>query len=517
MGRRANLAGLAALALGCSTWQTDRVEVVEPIHELLHHAYPAALESGDPAELSALFARAADPQVRAPTAELRAGFAEIHHARAHVQRVDLESQPVRSHVVLQVEGLDPQGEPRRVDQDKHWTVVREGGVWRIASDPPTPLRETPRPGAFFFDEATLRGLWFQHEAGSVEATHREPQRHVFGSGVAASDVDGDGWDDVFLLSAHRIELFLNREGSFTKVSEEWGLGDQDERVLTVALPVDFDGDGLRDLFVGAEYGQPLLFRNTGGRFEPVADPGLRTTERTISAIAADFDGNGLADLYLANHENVFVESPEPPGFAKNAEADQLFLNQGGFRFRDATREAGLGNTGWTLTPVAADYDRDGDVDLFVGNDFGADRLYRNDGHARFDEVSDEAGVVLPVASMGADWGDFDGDGDFDLFIGGMFSGSGWILEAPSFQIQRVPRVLDWMFRPYVREAVRSWFRGNRLYENRGDGTFREVAADSGASNSLWSWATVWLDFDNDGRLDLYGLNGFVSGPLKDDL
>ena len=92
-----------------------------------------------------------------------------------------------------------------------------------------------------------------------------------------------------------------------------------------------------------------------------------------------------------------------------------------------------------------------------------------------------------------------------------------MLEAPDFEIRGVPRLLDWLFRPYVREAVRSWFRGNRLYENLGDGSFREIARDSGASISGWSWATVWLDFDNDGRLDVYGLNGFVSGALEDDV
>jgi hypothetical protein len=167
--------------------------------------------------------------------------------------------------------------------------------------------------------------------------------------------------------------------------------------------------------------------------------------------------------------------------------------------------------------VAADYDLDGDIDLFVGNDFGVDRLYRNDGTGRFEEVSSKVGVDKPVASMSADWGDFDGDGDFDLFVGGMNSGSAWVLEAPSFRIKRVPLLLDLAFRPYVRAAVREWFRGNRFYENLGDGTFREVAHDTGTQNSGWAWGTVWLDFDNDGELDLYGSNGMVSGADEDDL
>ena len=81
----------------------------------------------------------------------------------------------------------------------------------------------------------------------------------------------------------------------------------------------------------------------------------------------------------------------------------------------------------------------------------------------------------------------------------------------------MPRVVDLLFRPYVRAAVRAWFRGNRFYENQGDGTFREIAVASGTENSGWAWGTVWLDFDNDGQLDLYGANGFLSGPVEDDL
>ena len=104
-----------------------------------------------------------------------------------------------------------------------------------------------------------------------------------------------------------------------------------------------------------------------------------------------------------------------------------------------------------------------------------------------------------------------------LFVGGMNSGSAWVLEAPTFRIKRVPYLLDLAFRPYVRAAVREWFRGNRFYENLGDGTFREISSGTGTQNSGWAWGTVWLDFDNDGQLDLYGANGMVSGPDEDDL
>jgi len=521
--RRCAAAALgAALALslavgGCSSWSTTRRDVVDPIHGLLHHDYPEALESGEPAKLEDLFG---EHDALAPSLELLSSFEEIEDARSMIERVNLGEEPVRARVTLQVEGIGVEGRLRSVLQHKTFTIARVEGAkssWRIVADASEPLRVIPAPGTHFVDEAQLRGLHFLHSASKIEDPKGREQTFIYGSGVAAADFDDDGWDDVLLLREDRIELYRNVEGNFQRVSEAWGLGQPTGRVLTVALPLDYDGDARVDLFVGAERGQPLLLRNEGGRFRAVEDSGIRSTERTISAVTADFDRDGSLDLFLANHEDVYWEAPDPPGSAENAHADQLFLNNGDGTFRDATGEAGVGNRGWSLAPVAADYDLDGDVDLFVGNDFGKDRLFRNDGSGRFEEVSAESGVDKPVASMSADWGDFDGDGDLDLFVGGMKSNSAWVLEVPEFRIDRVPRIVDLMFRPYVRSAVRAWFQGNRLYENQGDGTFLEISEGSGAENSGWAWGSVWLDFDNDGRLDVYGANGFLSGPREDDL
>jgi hypothetical protein len=432
--------------------------------------------------------------------------------------VGLEAEPIVARVNLDVDGIGSDGTRLTISQRKDFTVRRDPEGWRIVSDAPTPMRAAPVPSARFEDETQLRGLWFVHETKRRVDPHGVPQRFIYGSGVAAFDFDNDGWTDAVLLSGDRIALFRNLgRGHFANVTEAAGLAGTMDGVLTSALPFDYDNDGWRDLFIGSELAQPLLFHNEGGRFVRVENSGIQTTERTVSAIAADFDSDGFADLYLANHDDVYWNAPEPPGGADNAQPDQLYRNNGDGTFRDATAAAGVGYTGWSLAPVAADYDRDGDVDIFVGNDFGRDTLYQNDGSGRFEEVASDAGVDLPVASMSADWGDFDGDGDFDLFVGGMLSSSAWVLEVPDFQIDRVPRIVDALFRPYVRDAVRAWFRGNRFYENLGDGTFREISAESGAQNSGWAWGTVFLDFDNDGRLDLYGANGFISGPNEDDV
>jgi hypothetical protein len=511
------------MAAGCagwgSSWPRTREQVIDPIHQLLHHAYPELLEAMDRSGLAELFSRDSRPEALRESLALLDGFREVEHASGFIERVELEATPVRAWLALRVEGVGRDGRLRSIRQRKTLVLSQEAGDWRIASDPPTPLEEATAPAARFADEAAARGLWFRHRGVDKLDPDGNPRRYVYGSGVAAADVNGDGWDDVVFANGDRIELYLNEEGRFRNASERWGLGaalPPSGAILNVVLGVDLDNDGWTDLFVGAEFGQPLLLRGDGTRFRRVEHSGIRTTERTISASAADFDGDGTVDLFLANHEDEYREAPNPP-WTNNAEPDQLFLNNGDGTFRDATKQARVGNRGWSLAPVAADYDLDGDVDLFVGNDFGRDVLFRNDGTGRFDEVTREAGVTKPVASMGADWGDWDADGDLDLFVGGMASNAGWVLEAPQFRIRKVPGVVDWLFRPYVRDYVRSWFRGNRFYENRGDGTFREIAQETGAQAHGWSWSTVWLDFDNDANLDLYALNGFISGAPDDDL
>ena len=503
---------------GCaSTWKADRASTVDPIHGMLHHDYPEALEDRDEARLASLFASGSAESASKPTRELLKRFSTIENAMLVIDRVNLDAIPIQGDVWIQVEGKDLSGAPQTITQAKKVVLVKEENDWKIQEDHSAPLEVIPVPKARFVDETQMRGLWFKHEPRSIDDPQGEAQMYIYGSGIAVVDLDGDSWDDLILLHGDRIEIFQNRQGVFESRSEAWGVGKPMDGILTVAVPFDLENDGDKDLLVGRELAEPVLFRNEDGKLHIVEHSGIKTTGRTISASAADFNGDGWVDVFLANHNDVYSEAPDPPGSAENAEADQLFLNNGDGSFRDATRYARVANRGWSLAPVAADYDGDGDMDLFVGNDFGDDRLYRNDGTGRFEEVSSKIGVDKPVASMSADWGDYDSDGDFDLFVGGMNSGSAWVLEAPSFRIKRVPLLLDMMFRPYVRAAVREWFRGNRFYENMGDGTFREVSSDTGTQNSGWAWGTVWLDFDNDGELDLYGSNGMVSGPDEDDL
>jgi hypothetical protein len=503
---------VSTLTACAPSWKQARAELIDPVQKLVHRSYPSAIASRERGKVRALFARfSASDEVVA----VMQRFGEIDDVRVVIDDAEMSQDRVDAEVTLEIEGILNDGRALYFRQPRRIISVLTGNGWLIESDEGAQSVEIEAPGPRFEDQAAQRGLVFKQKTRQFVDPSGTSRRYVLGSGVAVADVDGNGWDDVALINAQAVELFLNEEGKFKNVSKEWGFGTELDGARTCPVLADFDNDGDPDLFVGAEFGQPLFYRNNGSKFE-LADVGLKTQGMTIAACSADFNGDGFLDLYLGNHEEPHHRAPQPQGHARNAKPDQLFLNRGDGSFRDATKEAGIDNPGWSLTCATADYDGDGDVDIFVGNDFGGDSMYENDGNAHFSEVTKKVGLNVPVASMSSDWGDYDGDGDFDLFVGGMSSRVDWAIDHPSYDAP-VPWPIDTIFRKQVRRQIRGFFHGNRLYENLGSGEFREVSTQTDTVNSGWAWSSVWLDFDNDGLLDVYSANGMISGPLKDDV
>ncbi len=363
------------------------------------------------------------------------------------------------------------------------------------------------PGPFWF---TARGP----EAGLVHKTFcgGPDKQHLMasgGNGAAIFDFDGDGVLDIYLVNSWRygegkvLEKPLHRlyrgKGRLTyeDVTEKAGIH-VDDFGCGVAC-ADQDDDGSLDIYV-TDWGPNRLLRNDGrgaftevGREAGVDDPGWST-----GAAFFDADGDGDLDLYVANYIDATLESVltarrhttwrsevtvmDGP-FGLPGGADHYYQNLGNGRLREATKEAGLEDTGkyFGYTVTATDIDDDGDADLYVANDSNPNFLYLNDGKGRFRDESLLSGASLSgegaaQASMGVDVADFDLDGKLDI-------------------------------------VVTNFAKDNAtLYRNLGSGLFQDVSAEAGIAGPTFDslkWGTALADFDLDGDPDLFIACGHI--------
>ena len=337
-------------------------------------------------------------------------------------------------------------------------------------------------------------------------------------GLAIGDADGDGLEDVYICQAGGLpnRLFLHQpDGTVRDFSKESGT-DWVEPTHG-ALFLDLDRDGDQDLVIGTGF-ELMLMRNEGpARF---ARAGLlRLPRPSISLAAADVDHDGDVDLYASVFHDAGADPgklahPIPLHDANNGGRNVLFRNDtpagGEFAFVDATAELGLeqNNRKWTWGVCFEDYDNDGDQDLYVANDFGANNLYRNDG-GRFSDVAEEAGCIDRSFGMGCTWGDVDRDGFMDLYVSNMWSSAG-------HRITYQPN-----FKPELAGGEKARFRflarGNSLYRNRGDGHFLDVSVETGTSLGRWAWGCYALDLNNDAWEDLLVCNGYLTNTEPEDL
>jgi enediyne biosynthesis protein E4 len=328
---------------------------------------------------------------------------------------------------------------------------------------------------------------------------------ALGAAAAVADFDGDGFEDLYVTDSAETgknHLYRNLFGetgtlTFADVAEKAGVADGNDAsdASSDALWLDYDNDGRPDLFV-VRFGRSRLFHNEGsGRFRDVTrQAGLDRYANAISAIAFDYDRDGDLDLFVGSYfQPVDVFRPTTPRFfpesfetANNGGGVTLWRNEGNGKFADATRQTGIALSGWTLDLGHADADNDGDDDLYVACDFGTDRFLLNNGDGTFRDVTKETVGVDTKKGMNADWGDYDNDGWLDLFV---------------------TNITD----DYMRE-------GNFLWRNNGPDeaglvTFADVSRETGTHDTGWGWGAKFFDYDGDGWLDLYVVNGWVSaGP-----
>ncbi len=327
-------------------------------------------------------------------------------------------------------------------------------------------------------------------------------------GLAVGDVDGDGLEDLYVCDGGSLpnQLYLQQpDGTAKEVALDWGVAWlEDSRS---ALFVDLDNDGDQDLVVAtiamiafAENLNNQAFKLRGG-FPGAPYP--------FSLSAADFDLDGDLDIYTCIYgagnqpkkRGFEASSPTPFNDAENGGRNVLLSNLGGFQFGDVTREVGLdqNNTRWSFSASWEDYDRDGDPDLYVANDFGRNCLYQNN-NGQFSNIAKRAGVEDMAAGMSVSWGDSNRDGAPDLLIGNMFSSAG----------QRVS------YQRNYEAGKKRMARGNTLFIASKDG-FQDASIASGITNGGWAWSSGFADLNNDGWQDLVVTNGYLSNSRDDDL
>ncbi|HMB51667.1 MAG TPA: VCBS repeat-containing protein, partial [Thermoanaerobaculia bacterium] len=367
-----------------------------------------------------------------------AGFASIDELRLHLDRVDdwQTGGPLTGVVRFEAIGT-PQGAPR-AGVDRARLSARfvpapggEGLLLATASlvDGERLIAERPH----FVDVAPAAGV--DHENRYYPAFLSQPlafEMLRFGpAGITAADYDGDGFHDLFIPDGADSRLYRNEgDGGFEDVTEAAGLAGLSG--VSVALFADWDDDGDRDLFVSRTFEPNQLFENRGdGSFEDVtAGSGLAADCCTTVASFADYDVDGDLDLYVGRYLDPRLHVPTT-FYARNGEPNRLYRNDGDGTFTDVTAAAGVGETGLCLGTAFGDYDDDGDPDLYVVNDFGRKTLYRNDGDGTFTDVTVATGTLAYGAGMSSSFGDYDNDGRLDLYVAHIRSDHAWFAEPPT--------------------------------------------------------------------------------------
>jgi len=355
------------------------------------------------------------------------------------------------------------------------------------------------------DVTAQTGITFQHTDGGCG------KRYIVETvccGLALFDYDRDGDIDVYFLngaplrgtevaSPPRNALYRN-DGAwkFTEVTDRAGVGDTGY-ALGVAV-ADYDNDGDPDIYLN-NLGPNVLYRNNGnGTFTDVTEAAGVGNGHKVGAGACflDCDGDGDLDLYAANYLEFSYQKRVPstnrgihvypgPNFYPPV-ADNLFRNNGNGTFSDVSAASGLAaHAGWGMGIVCGDYDDDGDTDVFVGNDVSENFLFQNDGTGKFRQIGLVAGVAydlggIPHGSMGVECGDYDNDGRLDFY-------------QTSYQRQLAT-----------------------LFRNRGGGLFEDVTRVSRAGDGTFphvTWGAGLVDFDNDGDRDIF----VACGHLHDNV
>ena len=360
-----------------------------------------------------------------------------------------------------------------------------------------------RHGFYLTEVSKAAGINFVHQAPQLDSKLDGimPQVASMGASVSIVDYDRDGWPDIYVTNSAEGSkncLYHNEhDGTFKDVAAELGIADLNRAGTGVSMGAvwgDYDNDGYEDLLL-FKWGQPELFHNDRGHgFTRVTEQAaLPKWINANSAVWFDYDGDGLLDLfiggYYAENLNLWHLSttrimPDSFEYAKNGGRKYLFHNLGNGKFEEVSERLGINSRRWTLAAAAADLRGTGHPDLFVANDYGVSELYLNDGK-QFHESGEQTGVgFAPKSGMNVAFGDILNQGKYSVYVSNI-SEEGVLIQGNNLWVPKETKP------------------GAPI-------SFENLARDLGVELGGWSFGAQFGDLNNDGTLDLYLTNGYVS-------
>jgi hypothetical protein len=360
-----------------------------------------------------------------------------------------------------------------------------------------------RHGFYLQEVSHAAGINFVHQSPKLDPKLDPimPEVASMGASVSIVDFDRDGWPDIYVTNSaigSKNALYRNmHDGTFKDVAEEMGIADVNQSgtgVSTGAVWGDYDNDGYEDLFL-IKWGRPELFHNDRGHgFTRVTEQaGLPPWINANTAIWLDYDGDGLLDLFVGGYYSEDIDlwhltttriMPDSFEYAKNGGRKYLFHNLGNGKFEEVSAQLGINSRRWALAAAAADLRGTGHPDLFVANDYGVSEIYFNDGK-RFHEVGEQTGVgFAPKSGMNAAFGDILNQGRYAVYVSNI-SEDGILIQGNNLWVPKEGTAGD---------AIK--------YQN--------LARDFGVELGGWSFGAQFGDLNNDGTLDLYLTNGYIS-------
>ena len=361
-----------------------------------------------------------------------------------------------------------------------------------------------RYGFYFEEVAKKSGVDFEYTSLKLDPKldNIMPQIAAMGAGVSVVDFDKDGWSDFYLTYSGESSLNAlyrnNQDGTFTDVAKDFGVADINSKENGVSMGAvwgDYDGDGFEDLLI-YKWGKSQLFKNDGGKgFTNVSDAvGFPNWANINSGIWFDYDRDGKLDFMLGgyfreglnlwNLENTKI-MPESFEYAKNGGRKYVYHNLGDGKFDEVSEKLGIVSNRWALAIGAADLTGNGFPDLFIANDYGVAELFLNQNGEKFVDASEKSGIgFAPKSGMNASFGDILNDGRLSIYQSNI-SEEGILLQGNNLWMPKLDTSGE-----------------NVQFENQ--------AGNFGVEYGGWSWGSQFADLNNDGFVDIFLTNVYVS-------